>query len=92
MPVFLFSYEGVYAMAEWYDNKELFEMLQSLKSEILELKTELTETKTLIRDYNGLREKITQTDTRLNTLMWVAPILVAILSFISTFIFNLIKK
>jgi len=34
---------------EWYSNKELFEQIQALRSEMLE-------TRTLIKQYNGLRE------------------------------------
>lgn len=79
-------------MGEWYDNKELFEMLQSLKNEIIELKTELAQTKVLIRDYNGLREKVNQTEAKMSTLMWITPIIVSVLSFLSSLIFNLVKK
>lgn len=35
----------------WYSNKELFELINSLKNE-------LTETRHIIKKYNGLREKI----------------------------------
>lgn len=34
---------------EWYSNKELFE-------QILALRSEMSETRTLIKQYNGLRE------------------------------------
>ena len=40
---------------QWYSNKELYEMM-------IELKQELGETKTLIRDYNGLRETINRVE------------------------------
>ena len=37
-------------MDNWYDNKQLFEMIN-------ELKIELAETSKLIKEYNGLRKK-----------------------------------
>lgn len=36
---------------EWYSNKELFEQIQALRSE-------MHETRTLIKQYNGLREEV----------------------------------
>lgn len=42
----------------WYDNKELFEMIQ-------ELKDELRETTKLIKEYNGLRKKQNDFEGRL---------------------------
>jgi hypothetical protein len=45
----------------WYDNKSLFEMLQEVKADISEMRTEMAETRTLIRDYNGLRTKVEET-------------------------------
>jgi hypothetical protein len=43
---------------EWYSNKQLFEMMQGLGKEIGALRTELRETTTKIRDYNGLRDDV----------------------------------
>lgn len=45
----------------WYDNKELFEMIQ-------ELKEELRETTRLIKEYNGLRKKQYDFEGRLISL------------------------
>ena len=46
------------AEEQWYTNKDLYGMVQDLKQDISTLKLELAETTTLIRDYNGLRQKI----------------------------------
>ena len=53
-------------MDNWYDNKQLFEMIN-------ELKIELAETSKLIKEYNGLRKnqndfegRLTKVETCLN--------------------------
>lgn len=51
---------------QWYSNKELFEMLEGFKREVTDLRLEMKETKTLIRDYNGLRENINEANERIN--------------------------
>lgn len=54
---------------QWYTNKELFQLLEDLKketnnlissfkSELEPLKIEMAQTRILIKDYNGLRNKI----------------------------------
>jgi len=43
---------------QWYTNKELFERLGDLKDDVANLRVEMRETRTLIKSYNGLREKI----------------------------------
>lgn len=43
---------------QWYDNKQLYEQIQSLKDQIAELNVEMQKTTTLLRGYNGLRERI----------------------------------
>lgn len=43
---------------QWYANKDLYEMLKCFKQEVTELRLEMRETKTLIRNYNELRENI----------------------------------
>jgi hypothetical protein len=45
---------------EWYTNRDLFVMMQALGKEIGGLRTELRETTTKIRDYNGLRDDVKQ--------------------------------
>ena len=55
-------------MAEnnWYSNKDLFEMLEGFKKEVTDLRLEMNETKTLIRDYNGLRANINEVNKKVN--------------------------
>jgi DNA repair exonuclease SbcCD ATPase subunit len=71
-------------MEDWYDNKQLYEMLQTVKQDISEMRKEMAETRTLIRDYNGLREKIddsgkriSKVESSLGTIKWLIPILIA---------------
>lgn len=47
---------------QWYTNKELFEMLQGLK-------TDLQETRTLIKQYNGLRQRLDSCEEVLTDLV-----------------------
>jgi tetrahydromethanopterin S-methyltransferase subunit B len=61
----------------WYDNKALFEKIDALDTKIDSLRTDLEATRTLIRDYNNLRQKVEDTSSKVNTLMWVVPIMVA---------------
>ena len=53
---------------DWYDNKALFEMVDNLKSEITDLRLDMKETKTLIRDYNGLRSDVAKVAKRVQTV------------------------
>jgi hypothetical protein len=43
---------------QWYSNKELFEQMLSMKEDIQSLRTEMRETREIIRRYNGLREEL----------------------------------
>jgi septal ring factor EnvC (AmiA/AmiB activator) len=43
---------------QWYNNKELFEMIQELKTEIKLTTTEMARTREIVAKYNGLREQI----------------------------------
>ena len=52
----------------WYSNKELFGMMEELKKDITNLRLEMKETKTLIRDYNGLRQNINNTNKKIGEL------------------------
>lgn len=76
---------------EWYSNKDLYEMLQGLKDDIATLRKEMTETRTLIRDYNGLRAKVEDVSSKVNMFMWLMPIAISALGIIFT-ILNYIKK
>lgn len=53
---------------EWYGNKELFEMLNGFKKEVSDLRLEMRETKTLIRDYNGLRQNINEVNKKVGEM------------------------
>ena len=53
---------------DWYDNKELFEMIEKFTNEVSGLKIEMAQTKTLIRDYNGLRRVVNEVDKKIDTL------------------------
>jgi len=53
----------------WYSNKELFEMLEAVKNDITDLRLDIKETKTLIRDYNGLRKNINDANKEINQLL-----------------------
>lgn len=61
----------------WYNDKDIYEMLQEVKKDISDMRKEMIETRTLIRDYNSLREKVEETTIKMNTLMWLTPIAVA---------------
>jgi len=51
---------------DWYDNKQLYEMQVGLSKKMEALSAELGRTQTMIRDYNGLREKIDRCEQRLD--------------------------
>ena len=50
---------------QWYSNKQLFEMMQTLTTKMAELQLEMAQTTILIRDYNGLRQKINECEKAL---------------------------
>jgi len=50
---------------EWYSNKELYEMQVTLSKKMEALSAELGKTQVLIRDYNGLRERIDKCEQKL---------------------------
>jgi tetrahydromethanopterin S-methyltransferase subunit G len=51
---------------EWYDNKELYEMMVALSKGLEQTNAELAKTQVLIRDYNGLRERLDKCERRLD--------------------------
>ena len=61
----------------WYDNKEIYEMLQEVRQDMSALREEMAATRTLIRDYNSLRQKVEDTAGKVNTLMWLTPVAIA---------------
>lgn len=50
---------------EWYDNKQLYEMMVDLSKRLERTSAELEKTQVLIRDYNGLRQKINECEKAL---------------------------
>lgn len=61
----------------WYGNKELLEKIDALDSKIDSLRTDLESTRMMIRDYNNLRQKIEDTSGKVNTIMWMIPVIIA---------------
>jgi hypothetical protein len=51
---------------EWYSNKELYEMMVALSKGLESTNAELAKTQVLIRDYNGLREKVEKCEKALS--------------------------
>ncbi len=43
---------------EWYDNQELYEMMVDLSKKLEATNAEMAITRTMIRDYNGLRGRL----------------------------------
>jgi len=43
---------------QWFSNKDLYIQIQGLQGNIAELNAAMKETAVLIRDYNGLRQKV----------------------------------
>lgn len=54
---------------EWYNNKELFELINGIKDEFNDLRMEMSETRRIISKYNGLYEKVEQVDRELKSLI-----------------------
>ncbi len=50
---------------DWYNNKELYEMQVKLSKKMEVLSSELEKTQVMIRDYNGLRERLSVCEQRL---------------------------
>lgn len=75
---------------EFFSNRELYELIQETAKEMVELKQEMAETRAIIRDYNGLRKKIQETDARINTLMWVIGLSIPALGLLFT-VLNFLK-
>lgn len=71
----------------FFSNRELYTIIESMKNEMMSLKNEMAETRAIIRDYNGMRKKVEQTDSKVNTLMWVVGVSVPALGLLFT-VFN----
>jgi len=64
---------------DWYDNKTLYEMLVEVSKRLEKTNAELEKTQVMIRDYNGLRERLNHCELALgentgkekgNSAMW----------------------
>lgn len=53
---------------QWYTNKDLFEQISGMQSEFHSLRTDMKETRHMIRQYNGLREEIANIDRKVNDM------------------------
>ena len=53
---------------EWYTNKDLYEMMVALSKGLEQTNAELAKTQVLIRDYNGLRERLDQCEQKFSEL------------------------
>ena len=51
---------------DWYSNKDLYEMQVRLSKRMEGLSGELATTQTMIRDYNGLRERLNECEQRID--------------------------
>lgn len=51
---------------EWYSNKDLYEMMVNLSKGLEQTNAELAKTQVLIRDYNGLRERLDKCEQRVD--------------------------
>lgn len=51
---------------EWYSNKELYEMQVGLSKKMEALSAELGKTQIMIREYNGLRERLDRCEQRID--------------------------
>lgn len=53
---------------QWYNNKALFEMIQELKKNVIELSSELKTTRDIIMKYNGLRKEIDKCSAKIEAM------------------------
>ena len=65
---------------KFFSNRELYDLIQETGREMQSLKKEMAETRTLIRDYNQLRQKVEQIDSRITTFMWVVGVAIPAIS------------
>jgi hypothetical protein len=53
---------------QWYSNKDLYEMMVALSKELEKTNEELSKTQVMIRDYNGLRERLHKCESLIKQL------------------------
>jgi len=56
------------ASKDWYSPKQLYEMMVALSKGLEKTNAELAVTQTMIRDYNGLREKVDKCEERVTKI------------------------
>jgi hypothetical protein len=54
---------------EWYSNQQLYEMMVQLSKRLEQTNAEMLVTQTMIRDYNGLRERLGDCEQRVNEIV-----------------------
>lgn len=53
---------------QWYTNKDLFEQLNAMQNDFRDLRSEMKETRNVIKKYNGLREELGMMKEKLNRM------------------------
>jgi tetrahydromethanopterin S-methyltransferase subunit G len=66
--LFVAERSGEMAPEEWYSNKQLYEMMVDLSKRLETTNAELSKTQTMIRDYNGLRERIDDCEKKVSQI------------------------
>lgn len=56
---------------QWYSNKELYEMMMELSKSIERVTAEMEQTAERIRAYNGLRDRLNECESKIDTLYGV---------------------
>ena len=62
------SMSGAEENKDWYSNKEIYEMVQTLMGDLRGMSTELRQTREVVKKYNGLREEVGRCWTAILTL------------------------
>lgn len=57
---------------DWYTNKELYEMMVDLSKKLEKTNEEMSKTQVMIRDYNGLRERLNDCERRVDQVYGVS--------------------
>lgn len=60
---------GEQEQKEWYSNQNLYEMMVDLSKGLEKTNLELAKTQVLIRDYNGLRERLDKCEQRVGEIL-----------------------
>ena len=53
---------------QWYTNRDLFEQINEVQSDFKDLRSEMRETRLMIRQYNGLREEVAEVSKRVDEI------------------------